>query len=234
MKAIVGFKRSVIPACDVSTDNEFEQIIKATHEIMGIGGYKVGLQLTIIYGLKHLVNIVRKYTELPVIYDHQKAGNDIPDMGNNFASACSMAGIDAVILFPFAGSLTERDWIKACQDKELGVLVGGHMTHNAFLQSEGGFISDDAPRRIYEIAAECGVSDFVVPGNKPIYVEKYRSLFDKLGTPYTLYAPGFLTQGGEISECGKVAGENWHAIVGSGIYKAGDMKEAASRLVRQL
>lgn len=234
MRSIVDFKRSVIPACDVSTDREFEHIIKETHEVLGIGGYKIGLQLTIIYGIQHLINIVRKYTKLPVIYDHQKAGNDIPEMGKNFASACSLAGIDAVILFPFAGSLTEREWIKACQDKGLGVLVGGHMTQSAFLQSEGGFIADDAPRRIYEIAAECGVNDFVVPGNKPQYIEEYRNLFEKLAIPYTLYAPGFLTQGGEISECGKVAGESWHAIVGSGIYKAPDMKEAASRFVRQL
>lgn len=234
MSSIVNLKRSIIPACDVMTDHEFERLIESTCDIPGIGGYKVGLQLTILYGLKHLVGLVKRHTNLPVIYDHQKAGNDIPDLGRNFASACSATGVAAVILFPFAGSLTEKEWITACQSEGLGVLVGGHMTQKAFLHSEDGFISDDAPRRIYQIAAEYGVRDFVVPGNKTQFVEEYRKLLENFGISFSLYAPGFLTQGGEISECGKVAGESWHAIVGSGIYKATDMKAAAKNLVRQL
>lgn len=234
MADIIGLKRSVIPACDVSSDVEFEQLIRETCDIRGIGAYKVGLQLAIFYGLSHLIKIVRKYTALPVIYDHQKAGNDIPELGKRFSSACRKAGVDAVILFPFASPLTERDWIKACQDDGLGVLVGGHMTQRGFLRSEEGFISDDAPRRIHEIAAECGVTDFVVPGNKPDYVIEYKNLLENLGIHFTLYAPGFLAQGGEITECGKVAGERWHAIVGTGIYEAADMREAAKSLVSQL
>lgn len=234
MGSIISLKRSVIPACDVSTDKELEQLVKETSDILGIGGYKIGLQLTIVYGLKYLITIVRKYTDLPVIYDHQKAGNDIPELGKNFSSACRIAGVNAVILFPFAGSLTEKDWIKACQEEGLGVIVGGHMTQRGFLRLEGGFLSDDAPRRIYEIAVGSGVTDFVVPGNKPEYVDEYRKLFEGMGVSFTLYAPGFLTQGGEISECGKVAGEQWHAIVGSGIYKASNIKEAAKNFVRQL
>lgn len=234
MKAIIDLKRSVIPACDVPTDIEFEQLIKATQDIPGIGGYKVGLQLTISYGLKHLVDLTRKYTNLPIIYDHQKAGNDIPEIGTKFALSCRSSGVDAVILFPFAGSLTEQEWIKACQDQGLGVIVGGHMTHRSFIESEGGFVSNNAPRRIYEIAVENGITDFVVPGNKTQYVEEYRKLFEDKSISFTLYAPGFLTQGGEISECGKTAGDNWHAIVGSGIYKAADMRDAAKNFVRQL
>lgn len=234
MKSIVNLKRSIIPACDVSTDLEFERLIQETHDIYGIGGYKIGLQLAISYGLRNLVSIARQYTNLPIIYDHQKAGNDIPEMGKNFASACHLSGADAVILFPFAGSFTESEWIKACKEQGLGVIVGGHMTHRSFLQSEGGFISDDAPRRIYEIAVQNGIEDFVVPGNKPQYVQEYRTFLEEIGSSFTLYAPGFLTQGGEISECGKVAGETWHAIVGSGIYKASNMRDAAKLFVKQL
>lgn len=234
MRPIINLKRSVIPACDIATEPELEQLIKETCDIPGIGGYKIGLQLTIVYGLKYLVSIVRKHTNLPVIYDHQKAGNDIPELGRNFSSACRAAGVDAVILFPFAGALTEREWIKACQDNELGVIVGGHMTQKNFLQSEGGVISDDGPQRIYKVAVEFGVKDFVVPGNKPEFVMKYRNLFESLGISYTLYAPGFVAQGGTITECGKVAGESWHAIVGSAIYAAKDIKEAARILTHQL
>lgn len=231
---LIPSNRSIIPACDVFEIKEFEQLVKQTCGIKGIGAYKVGLELTIRYGLKRLVDVAREHTNLPIIYDHQKAATDIPDMGSKFAKACKSSGVDAVILFPFGGAATEIDWIKACQDTELPVLVGGHMTQKKFLASEGGFIADDGPERIYEIAAEAGVRDFVVPGNKTELVIKYRSFFESLKILFSLYAPGFVTQGGVITQCGKAAGERWHAIVGSGIYKADNIKEAAEVYARQI
>lgn len=234
MRELISQRRSIIPACDVSNDEEFEQLIKQTYDISGIGAYKVGLELTIPYGLKSLVDMVRKYTKLPVIYDHQKGGTDIPELGAKFAKACRSAGVEAVILFPFGGLATEEEWIKACQDAELIVLVGGHMSQKNFLRSEEGYISDDSPQRIYEVAAKFGVTNFVVPGNKLELVAKYRNLFESLGISFTLYAPGFVAQGGVITKCGKVAGERWHAIAGSAIYKAENKRQAAEVLTSQL
>ena len=111
------------------------------------------------------------------------------------------------------------------------------MTQKEFLESEGGFIAN--PEKIYEIAVECGVSNFVVPGNKVEFVLKYRQLLERLlgQGNFTLYAPGFIAQGGNISETGKVAGENWHAIVGSAIYKAEgveNMRQAAIEITSQI
>jgi len=173
-------------------------------------------------GLETAVNIIRRQNKLPIIYDHQKGGTDIPDLGEGFAQDLKSFGVDAVILFPFGGAVTERKWIKACQDAGLVVLVGGHMTQPEFLESEGGFIVDSAPERIYTIAAENGVTNLVVPGNKPNFVLKYRQLLERLldvGN-FTLYAPRFSgKQGGSISEIDTILGNNWHAIVGSDIYK---------------
>jgi orotidine-5'-phosphate decarboxylase len=99
-------------------------------------------------------------------------------------------------------------------------MVGGVMTHKQFLVSEGGYISDDAPERIFRQAAQEGVRHFVVPGTKIEWVRTLRGfLVEELGEGnFVLYAPGFLTQGGSISECGQAAGDEWHAIVGSAIY----------------
>lgn len=113
------------------------------------------------------------------------------------------------------------------------------MTHEGFLDTGGGFIRYSAPNRIYEAAAELGLRDFVVPGNQVALVERYRRLLeDLLGEDgFTLYAPGFVTQGGDISETGRVAGNRWHAIVGSAIYKhetREGMREAALRLMQQI
>ena len=222
---IIGLDKSVIVAADVEA-SKLSKLVEETCIVEGIGGYKVGLSLALEEGLARVVGTVKDHTDLPVI----------PAMGAEFARVCKQSGVDAVILFPFAGEATERDWIKACQDKKLGVLVGAHMTQPKFLWSEGGSLADEAPERIFTIAAQEGVTDFVVPGNKVESVNRYRTLFESiLGKGnFTLYAPGFITQGGEISDFAKAAGDKWHAIVGGAIYKAVDMRGAAGQMTRQI
>lgn len=234
-RKLIKTERSVIVAADVSNLEILGKLVKSTCDVKGIGGYKVGLELVIPNGLTAVTRTIREYTaELPIIYDHQKGGTDIPGLAEKFASSVSEA--DAVILFPFGGAATEREWIKACQREELVVLVGGHMTQKEFLAIEGGFIEDSAPERIYSIAAEKGVRDFVVPGNKVEFVRKYRQLLERLlgQGNFVLYAPGFIAQRGNITETAKVAGNNWHAIVGSAIYKTKNMKKAAETITSQI
>jgi len=230
---IINRDKSVIVAADVEF-SRLPELVKQTCLVEGISGYKVGLELALERGLPDVVGAVKDNSDLHVMYDHQKAGNDIPETGSRFAKVCKKAGVDSVILFPFGGAKTERDWIHACKDAGLGVLVGAHMTQPEFLYSEGGSVAGGAPNRIFTIAAENGVRDFVVPGNKIEHVRHYKELFDTmLGEGnFTLYAPGFITQGGEISDFAQAAGEKWHAIVGSAIYKAVDMNEAAKQMTR--
>jgi len=231
---IIPINKSVIPACDVSTLQELEELVKATAGVRKIGAYKAGFSLGLGFGLNKVVSTIREYTDKPIIYDHQKAGTDIPPMGEKFASVCSEAGVDAVIFFPQAGPETEKAWIEAAKAKGLGVIVGGEMTHPAYLKGDGGFLDDGAPKRMYEVAIEAGVTDFVVPGNKPEKIASYKELFESKGIEPVLYSPGLVAQGGEISESGKAAGEKWHAIVGRGIYKAGDKTKAAEELTSKL
>ncbi len=234
MKSIIGMDKSVIPACDVSTLEELEGIVKATAEVEKIGGYKVGFSLGLGFGLGKVVGLIRKYSDKAIIYDHQKAGTDIPNMGENFAKVCKEAGVDAVILFPQAGPETEKAWIKAAKGAGLGVIVGGEMTHPAYLKADNGFIADDSPKRMYEVAVDEGITDFVVPGNKPEKIAEYKQLFESRGIEPVLYSPGLVAQGGKISESGKAAGNKWHAIVGRGIYQALDKKKAGVELTSKL
>lgn len=235
-RRLIEAERSVIVAADVPNLEALRELVESTCDVEGIGGYKVGLELAIPNGLRAVVNAIREYTDLPIIYDHQKGGTDIPELGEKFAKSVKLSGVDAVILFPFGGAATEEEWIKACQREGLVVLVGGYMTQKKFLARDGGFIADKAPEKIYLIAAKNGVRDFVVPGNKVEFVQKYRELLENsLGKGnFVLYAPGFIVQGGNISETGKVAGDNWHAIVGSAIYKAENKKEAAEIITHQI
>lgn len=237
MSRLIEKERSVIVAADVSEIKVLQELVRHTCQVEGIGGYKIGFELALAHGLPGVVSVIREGTErLPIFYDHQKAASDVPSMGEKFAKACRLAGINAVILFPFGGAETEVSWIEACQDAELAVLIGAHMTQSKFLRSEDGFIADDSPMRIFEIAAKNNVTDFVVPGNRLEYVDKYKNLLEGLlgENNFVLYAPGFIAQGGDITEAGKVAGKSWHAIVGRAIYNSPDPRRAAEKITRQI
>ena len=226
MGDIIKRDRSIIPACDVPLEL-YEKIVEETCDIDGIGGYKVGFFLGLDYGLPMIVEITREYTDKPIIYDHQKAGTDIPDTGKKFVEVCKKAGIDAIIIFPQSGPETEKAWIAAAKEEDMGIIVGGLMTHPKYKRSEGGYLSDEAILEMYLLAADLEVTDFVVPGNRPDDIGKIREALEEKGVAPTFYAPGFVAQGGEITEAAKVAGNHWHAIVGRGIYKADDIRKAA-------
>jgi len=217
----------------VSSLSALKTLVKETTNIKGVGAYKIGFQLALAFGFPKVIETIRKHSSLPIIYDHQKAGNDIPEMGKRFAEVCKE--VDAIILFPFTGPTSEREWIRAAFKEKLGVIVGGEMTHKNFLENDDGFIRYDAPDDIYSIAAEEGVTDFVVPGNKPEKILHYKNLLMQKGVKNpVLYSPGFIAQGGNVSEAVKAAGENYHAIVGRAIYEAKDIAKATEESVKQL
>ncbi len=227
---IIKYQRSLIPACDVADLEELERIIDATSHLDKIGAYKIGFSLVARYGLLSVCNTIRDKTDLPIIYDHQKAATDIPEMGPVFAEVCQSSGVDAVILFPQSGPETEKSWIRASMEKGLGVIVGGEMTHRAYLESEGGWIRESAPEEIYRMAIDLGVRDLVVPGNRVERIRHYREMFPDS----VFYSPGLISQGGEITDSGRAAGERWHVIVGRAIYNSADMEAAAKKIISQL
>ncbi|HLC95724.1 MAG TPA: orotidine 5'-phosphate decarboxylase / HUMPS family protein [Candidatus Nanoarchaeia archaeon] len=229
--SLIKLKRSIIPALDVDTMERAKQIVKQTTGLEGIGAYKVGFELVIRYGLTNVVSELKKLTKLPIIYDHQKAGTDIPDTGDKFMKACKEADVDAVIIFPQAGPITEEAWIGAAKKYKIHLIVGGEMTHKGYLESDNGFLKSNTPKRIYQIAASQGVTDYVVPGNKPDKIKEYREFFENKGIKPIFYSPGLISQGGSVKESAEAAGDHWHAIVGRAIYDASDIRKKAEELI---
>jgi orotidine-5'-phosphate decarboxylase len=230
---IIERDRSIVPACDVSED-ELDKLVKATADVQGVGAYKVGMVLAMSIGLPRTVEIVRRHTDKPIIYDHQKAGTDIPETGHPFMRVCREAGVDAVILFPQAGPVTETAWIRAAKEEGLGVIVGGLMTHQCYTEGEGGYLADQKVLDIYLNALKEGVTEFVVPGTKIEAIHKVREMLEHEGAEPTFYSPGLIKQGGDIKAAAEAAGKRWHAIVGRALYGADDMHKAAEELVRCL
>ncbi|MFH1654288.1 MAG: orotidine 5'-phosphate decarboxylase / HUMPS family protein [Pseudomonadota bacterium] len=230
---IIKRDRSIIPACDVSL-SRLEELAKITAKIDQVGAYKLGFVLGLSVGLSKAVEVIRRYTDKPIIYDHQKGATDIPSTGQKFASVCKDAGINAVIFFPQSGPVTQREWIDAARNQGLGVIVGGSMTHPGYKLSEGGYISDEAIDKIYLDAANEGVTDFVMPGTKPEEIRRLRKILENAGVVPTIYSPGLGAQGGDIAKGLEAAGSKWHPIIGRAIYDAPDIRKAVVRFVEAL
>ena len=241
MNFLVSEPRSIVPGLDCRPDRGAE-IARGVQGVTAVHAFKLGSwKGTLRPGLDAYVQAVGPYLNgRKLIYDHQKAGTDIPDLEDALPDLVD-AGVHAVIFFPFGGAETLERWTRSAVDAGLSVIVGGHMTQKRFLWSEGGFIHDEAPERIYRTAVQLGVREFVVPGNKPEFVDKYKGIIEdelrQLGAEeeeFGLYAPGFIKQGGDISETGRVAGKRWHAIVASILVNALNVEAAARELASQI
>lgn len=232
MPRIIEANHSVIFSPDVEPE-VYPGLMEDLEGVEGLGGVKLGFELGYGLGLQPATEMTRAaLPDVKIIFDHQKAGNDIDATGENFARAMERGGVDAAILFPFNGPVVQERWTRELQEKGIEVITGGEMTHERQSMQDGGYIPGASFLRILKKAIELDVHNFVVPGNKPNKVRWYRDYFNQeLGSGnYDLWAPGFVTQGGDITETGSVAGERFHPIVGSGIYKAESPRLAAINL----
>jgi len=232
-----GREKGVVWAADVEPE-EFEPIMSQIGDTEGLVGVKLGFELGLGLSLAEASRIVRANSGAKVLYDHQKAGNDIPDTSVNFARAMVRGGVDGAILFPFTGPKTQTEWTNALQGSGLGVFTGAEMTHPQFMRLEGGSLTESALEKIINLAIDLGVENFIVPGNKAEKVLKWRRYIEvaKGAGHYALAAPGFVDQGGSITEAGEKAGEIWHPIIGRGVHANKDMspREAIDFYTRQL
>lgn len=113
MEKIIQSKKSVVVAADVPNMKSLSALAEAMVGVQGIGAFKIGLVLG-LQNLSEAVKTVRGFlgSDFPLIFDLQKAGNDIPDMGPQFAQVVKDSGVSAAILFPFAGPATQEAWTK--------------------------------------------------------------------------------------------------------------------------
>jgi orotidine-5'-phosphate decarboxylase len=228
-------KFGLVLSCDVDSIESLAALVVLSRDQEVLVGYKIGFTLSLRFGLRAVINTVRELCDLPIIYDHQKAGTDIPQMGNSFAECCSESGVSGVIVFPQSGPETLSAFVNAIADKGMVPIVGGLMTHRAYLQSDGGFIADNAPTLIYGKALELGVSHFVVPGNQTEETRGYVAMMSRAQHPLSFLMPGIGSQGGRIEDAlDAVAGHRGYAIVGSAIYAAEDPRRALMTFTEQI
>jgi len=229
-------KPGIVIACDVATLEALDRLVEATNAVPQVTGFKIGFSLGLRFGLGAVAERIRAKSSKPIIYDHQKGGTDIPQMGRTFADVCEHAGVNGAILFPHSGPATLEAWLDALMDKGIVPLVGWVMTHPRFLASEGGFILDDAYRQVYPICLAKGVAHFILPATKPQHVATLRQEAEKFGKrDMAILSPGIGRQKADIEAVSRCfAGLNWSPIVGAAIYESDDPGGAASRIAADL
>jgi orotidine-5'-phosphate decarboxylase len=228
-------RSGIVVACDVDSLDILHSLVWKLSHIEGVVGFKVGASLAVRYGLRTIVEEIRSLTSTLIIYDHQKAGTDIPDTADDFVRACAESGADAVIVFPQAGPYTLRAYVKAVQTRSLLPIVGGEMTHAGYLSSDKGYVSDSAPMDIYRLAIDLGVSDLVVPGTRPSTVAQCVEAFSIGSRDIGYWCPGIGRQGGDAGALRRILrGKRMYAIVGRSIYASPDPKKAAQDILAEL
>jgi orotidine-5'-phosphate decarboxylase len=227
-------KRGIVLAADVDTLDALKRLTDAAADTQDVVAIKVGVTLALRHGLAAVAKAVTANSGLAVVYDHQKAGTDIPAMGRPFARACCDAGVHAVIFFPLAGPRTLEAFVTGAQEQGLIALVGLVMTHQEYLASEGGYILDSAPEAICSRALALKVLDFVLPGTKPQLIAKFTNTL-LAGTGARIFMPGVGSQGGTVaSAVGAASPLAAFPIIGSAVYAAPNPSAALSSFAAEL
>ena len=241
MRKIISADRSIIIALDAPFENAVN-VVEHTNDLSSIGGYKIP-HISGAVGWKTWVEYCRRHTGKPLIYDAQKWFPDPKERINiDFISNLKNYGIDAAIVFPLINLHMLEQIGEAAREKRLGLIVGGDMTteNNG---SESALVESLATG-VYHKATELGVRDFVIPGTKPDRITYCKMMIECSGLKdYSFFSPGFVTQGGKISNCAKRAGKYFHAIIGEGVYwdekekrfaTKDEMRERITRFSKQI
>lgn len=219
----------IVCACDLARLDDIAPLIEAIDSVDGLVGYKLGSLLTLRYGLVEVVRQLRKMTAKALIYDHQKAGLDIPSMAAQYAATCRDAGVDGLILFPLAGPTAVDAFVGETLKAGLAPVVGGALPLPDYKASGGGYVAATALGRIADRAFGLGARDFIVPATDVAAIRRHARSFGPKGRT-RLFMPGIGALGGEIKRAFAAAtGLSTYAIIGRAIYAAAEPEEAARR-----
>lgn len=225
-------RHGIIVALDADTVDACKKTIDLTARVEGVVGYKLGMTMALSLGLKESVKQLRSHTDLPLLYDHQKAGPDVFDMAAKFAALAADAKVDGLILFPVAGPRAVEGFVGESLKRGILPLVGGDLPFPDYNVSGGGYVADDALERIIDKAIEVGADTFIVPGNNTRKLEYHASRL-KSRKP-TFVVPGIGPLGGKLGELVPAAqGCSLYGVVGRAVYGAPDQTAAARALVEE-
>lgn len=249
MDSAFSLPRGVIVACDIAPNmDNLKRLVDETKDVDGIVAYKLGRRFEIKTQLGTAIDVIKDLTLKPIIVDVQKEGNDVEFTEPEFIGDYSSVGVKNLILFPLASPRVQKVCVDACRKHDIMPIGGYRMTQKLFTSDESGeiwdvgtpneklkgklyrgYISPDAMQRAYELYADLDIDFYIAPGTLPEEIRKIREIVEARGINPSFGLPGIGRQQGEISSSFEplkgVKGA--YAIIGSSIYKAPNVKEAA-------
>ena len=219
--------------CNFSEISKLEEIVEATNDLEFVVGYKVGAELAISSRIKDIVATIKKYTNLPVIYDHQKFGSDDPKFsGGSFLETLKDAGVDGLVIFPHGGVGSLEAATKKCLGLDILPIIGGDMVHDGYTEEEGGYIDGAAPQKMYIDGANFGAKHFVIPCTR---LDRMRIYCHRLGNMVNnpilfITGVGVETCDDLVKACEIVKQYHSYAIIGREISDEKDYRKAAEKI----
>lgn len=234
---LFNLDHGIVIECDVSSIGVLEEVVASTHDLDFIAGYKVGAGLAVASSLGDVVKAIRKSTDLPIIYDHQKFGADDPGFcGGSFPGILKDAGADAVFIFPFGGIASLKAAVDKSREAGLIPIVGGDMVHEGYTRRDNGYLEDSSPQRMYLDGADMGVVHFVLPCTRLDRMRIYcRRLESMVGSPVLfITGVGLDVCDDLIKACEVVRQHKSYAVIGKEITAEKDYRKAAQEVWKKL
>jgi orotidine-5'-phosphate decarboxylase len=232
-----NINHGIIIECNFSGIDKLEAIVEATNDLDFVVGYKVGAELAISSRIKDIVDTIKKYTNLPVIYDHQKFGSDDPMFsGGSFLETLKNAGVNGLIIFPHGGVGSLEAAIRKCIDLGILPIIGGDMVHEGYTEEEGGYIDNAAPQKMYIDGANFGAKHFVMPCTR---LDRMRIYCHRLGNMVNnpilfITGVGIETCDDLVKACEIVKQYHSYVIIGREITDEKDYRKAAEKIWKKL
>lgn len=216
------------PALIIALDLELGKAVQLAKNLSSvkdkIAAFKIGSLQSMSQGLKAAVSGLRVFTDMPIIYDHQKGCTDIPEIVEKQVRAAKECGIDFMIAVPqSAGSKSLESFVKVCNIEKIEPIVLLEMTH----AGANDFLKEDTARKIFDKSIELGVEYFVCPGNKPEKIKEYKSWNKNI----KILSPGIGAQAGSAFEAVRAGTD--YPIVGRVVYEAEEPKKAVEQLYKE-
>ena len=187
---IFNLKNGLLVDINDPEKSTIEDIIDVTKELDYVAGYKLGARPIIKNGLRDIAGLIKKQTSKPLLYDHQKFGNEIPEICSiDILDDIKDSGIDGIVILPLAGKKVLESIVKKCNKINLLPVVCGDLSYSGYFSSEGGYVENNTQQKIYIHAANLGVSHLIMSCNRidriKIYCNQLNAIIGQLKIFFT-------------------------------------------------
>lgn len=177
---------------DINSPEKYKiiDILSITKNLDFVVGYRLDSGPVLKHGLGEIAGLIKEKTTKPIIYDHQKFGNDTPEIcSRGILEQIKDSGVDGIVIFPLSGKESLELIVNKCSQMNLLPIVCGDVSHSGYFSSKGRYTEYDTQQRIYLDAVSLGVSHLIMSSNSveriKLYCHKLEAIVGQLKIFFT-------------------------------------------------